>query len=448
MRERFRKTVSPILTGALLVVLATLSAHCGQPPEEGDAGPPPSLQRKLEEITRRVPGWVAAGGTHASIAPLGQQVDAYVRAHQYRDAEAVADRILAMLNAQTRSGRDTPASVRRSTPVAPGTNLPRDHAPGLQAFTNVLDMFAAQRMNVFGFPVDWKDLEATPRVYTLDQPFKPLTLVVPRYPTLEATVLVIRMIDTNARSMPSDLSTRRFNDPELIERFTALLDAIATRPGIGRVTHVLLGNEVDAYLRNRRDEAEDFIVFFQSAAAHLRERLPGVRVGTIVTHDGVRAWPELFQRLKAASDFVDYTYYPINGNWHMRPVREVQADLEFLAQQAANKPFAFTEIGYSASPVNGSSDAQQADFVRAVFRSLAPYQRAGRIEFILYHTLYDYPPDFCGPYAAEQGIARQEEFCAFVEHLGLRSYETGGARPAWDAFVEGTRSWSNGSPAS
>src|SRR5262249_17680642 len=157
--------------------------------------------RKLEEITRRVPAWVAAGGAHASIAPLGQQVDGYVRAHQYREAEAVADRILSMLNAPT-GGRDTPAPVRRSTPVAPGTNLPRDHAPGLQAFTDVLDRFAAQQMNVFGFPVDWKDLEATPRVYTLDQSFKPLTLVVPRYPTLEAIVLVIRMIDTNARSMP------------------------------------------------------------------------------------------------------------------------------------------------------------------------------------------------------------------------------------------------------
>src|SRR5262249_4990888 len=166
-----------------------------------------------------------------------------------------------------------------------------------------------------------------------DQPFKPLTLVVPRYPTLEAIVLVIRMIDTNARSMPSDLSTRRFNDPELIERFTALLDTIATRPGIERVTHVLLGTEVDAYLGNHPDEAEDFIMFFEGAAAHLRKRLPRVQVGTIVTHDGVRAWPELFQRLKAASDFVDYTYYPINGNWHMRPVRVVKADLEFLGQQ-------------------------------------------------------------------------------------------------------------------
>src|SRR5262249_60833555 len=117
-----------------------------------------------------------------------------------------------------------------------------------------------------------------------DQPFKPLTLVVPRYPTLEATVLVIRMIDTNARSMPSDLSTRRFNDPELIERFTALLDAIATRPGIGRVTHVLLGNEVDAYLRNHRDEAEDFIVLFQGTAPHLRKPLPPVQVPPTLPH--------------------------------------------------------------------------------------------------------------------------------------------------------------------
>ena len=448
MRRRVPSIWGRALIGALLAGLGSMSAGCARAPEESDSAvPPPSLQRKLEEITRRVPPWVAAGGDHARIAPLGQQVEACLRGRRYREAEAVADQILGTLSEPTGTSASR-AHGRRATPVAPGVNLPREHAPGLQAFTDILDMFAAQRMNVFGFPVDWRDLEPSPRVYALDEPFKPLTLVVPRYQTLEAVILVVRMIDTNARPMPADLVTRRFNDPELMERFVALFDTVAARPGIARVTHVLLGNEVDAYLGNHRDEAEDFALFFRRAAAHVRRRLPGVRVGTILTHAGVRGWPDLFQRLKADSDFIAYSYYPIDGQWRMRPVREVEADLAFLAEQADEKPFAFTEIGYSASPLNASSEAQQAEFVRTVFRALGPYHEAGRIEFILYHTLHDYPPEFCRPYAAVQGLGQSEEFCAFVEHLGLWSYATGRPRPAWDAFVEGARRWTTDGSAS
>jgi len=446
--RRVRGVAGRALIRGLLAVLGSISIGCVGAAEPGDVpAPPPPLQRKLEEITRRVPAWVAAGGDHSRVASLGQQVDTYLRGRRYQDAEAVADQILGVLNEQAGKSALRPHR-RRTTPVAPATLLPREHAPGLRAFTDMLDMFESLRMNVFGFPVNWRDLEPSRRVYELDESFKPLTLVVPRYPGLEAVVLVVRMLDTNARPMPADLATRRFNDPELVERFNALIDAVAKQPGIARVTHVLLGNEVDAYLASHRDEAEDFAFFFRRAAEHVRLRLPGVRVGTILTHDGVRGQLDLFRRLKADSDFVDYTYYPIGAQWRMRPVREVEADLAFLAQQAGDKPFAFTEIGYSASHLNGSSEARQADFVRAVFRALGPSQRAGRIEFILYHALYDYPPGFCRPYAAEQGIGRSDQFCAFVEHLGLRSYATGKPRPAWDAFVEGARRWMGGAPGS
>ena len=437
-----------MLIGVLLAGLGSMSAGCVRAPEDGDSAfPPLSLQRKLEEITRRVPPWVAAGGDHDRIAPLGQEMDTCLRGRRYLDAEAVADQILATLSEPTGTFVSR-VGARRTPAVAPGVNLPQEHAPGLQAFTDILDMFAAQHMNAFGFPVDWRDLEPSPRVYTLDEPLKPLTLVVPRYPSLEAVVLVVRMLDTNARPMPADLVTRRFNDPEVVERFAALFDAIAARPEVARVTHVLLGNEVDAYLGNHHDEAEDFALFFQRAAAHVRRRLPGVRVGTILTHAGVRGLPDLFRSLRADSDFIAYSYYPVDRQWRMRPVREVEPDVEFLAEQADEKPFAFTEIGYSASPLNGSSEAQQAEFVRTVFQALAPYHEAGRIEFIFYHTLYDYPPEFCRPYAAAQGLGQSEEFCAFVEHLGLRSYATGKPRPAWDAFVEGTRRWMTDGPPS
>lgn len=427
---------------ALIASLVGAGFLWQQPPE---GAPPLSLQRKLQEIERRVPQWVAAGGDHASLTPLGEKVTRSLAARRYSEAETVADQILARLDAPVTAKPRRPA-VR----VAPGLSLPREHAPGLKAFTDVMDLFEAQQMRVFGFPANWRDLEPAPRVFALEESVgKPLTLLLPRYPKLDAVVLLLRMIDTNARSLPDDLADRRFDDPDLLARFEGLVEAITRQPSIGRVTHVLVGNEVDAYLGQHRAELPEFAVFYRRAVELFHRRLPGAKVGTVLTYAGVRGWPELTQALAPASDFMDYTYYPIadapggevSRRWQMRPVGDVEPDLAFLAEKAAGKPFAFSEVGYSASPLNGSSEAQQADFVRAVFRSLERQHREGKLEFLLFHTAHDYPPEFCAGYAAQQKLEPSKEFCAFVESLGLRRYATGEPRPGWDALVEGVRRW-------
>jgi hypothetical protein len=86
----------------------------------------------------------------------------------------------------------------------------------------------------------------------------------------------------------------------------------------------------------------------------------------------------------------------VRGNWsgtrQMPTIEESLAELAHWVQRTGNKPFSFTEIGYSASPLNNSSEEKQADIVRGMFRVLDPYRQKGQIAFILYHAMHAYPP--------------------------------------------------------
>jgi len=69
-----------------------------------DAAPPEDprirIQQKMDQVQQLVPQWVAAGGNHDTIAPLGQQVDGYMKAGRPKEAEEVLDQILAIVKGQ------------------------------------------------------------------------------------------------------------------------------------------------------------------------------------------------------------------------------------------------------------------------------------------------------------------------------------------------------------
>jgi hypothetical protein len=168
--------------------------------------------------------------------------------------------------------------------------------------------------------------------------------------------------------------------------------------------------------------------------------MPDVKAGTITTFASLDN-PKLFQTLTQYSDFVDYTYYPLQG-WQMRSVAQVPADLNRMAAAAGGKPFAFTEIGYSSSPVANSSQQLQAEFVKAIFDGLDPYRQQNQILFLSWMSFADPPPGVCQSYSSEQRISASTEFCAFLDNLGLRTYSDNQAKQAWYVFVQEVGRWS------
>lgn len=288
---------------------------------------------------------------------------------------------------------------------------------------------------------NWDLMEPSLNKSTLkDHIANPFTLIVPKYP-FKGVVLVLKMIDSNVRTMPGDIANKPFNDPQVEERFLAMLHQVALVPNVAsKVNYILLGNEVDGYFKAHPSELDRFMDLLRKSINQLHRDIPGVQVGTITTFDSLRD-PQLFKRLTQYSDFIDYTYYPLGDNWHMRPPSNAPGDIEKMSAAAASKRFGFTEIGYSTSPIVGSSEQQQVDFMKAVFTALEA--RKDQVAFINWASLGDSPNNVCEAYARQQHVPASDEFCGYAAHTGLRTYDNRPKR-AWDIFVQEMKKMNSG----
>jgi len=320
----------------------------------------------------------------------------------------------------------------------------QNSSPDLEGNLESVEYVTSKGVNLFGMAPEWNELEPAADTYSFqDFVINPLTLLDPDETKFRSYILVIKMIDTNRKTVPADLTSTSFGDAAMINRFLNLIDNLAAIEPIDRVSHILIGNEVDGYLGPNTSELNAFSMFYQQAVNRIHLKMPSVKVGTIITFNSLTTIPAVFNTLTPFSDFICYTYYPTddsNPNWQMRAPTDVVNDISFMAEKAGNKPFAFTEIGYPSSPENNSSEVLQKQFVENMFDALRPFKEKRKLEFIYYHGLYDYPPDFCEPYAESQGV-EPTYLCGFMNTLGLNYYATSQPKQAWTAFIDKLKDW-------
>ena len=322
--------------------------------------------------------------------------------------------------------------------------LHQNSSQGLEGYLESVEYVTSKGVNIFGMSPEWIELEPSIGTYSLQEfVINPLTLLDPKKTKFKSYILVVKTIDTNRKTIPSDLMSKSFDDPVVINRFINLLDELALIESTERISHILIGNEVDGYLTSNPASLNGFSSFYEQSVNHIHQKLPWVKVGTIITFNSLSTNPIVFNTLKPYSDFICYTYYPTdasNPNWQMRAPTEVTSDMRFMANKAGDKPFAFTEIGYPSSTSNNSSESLQKKFIENMFESLRPYKENRKLEFIYYHGLYDYPPDFCEPYAQAQGVDLTY-LCGFMNSLGLNHYDTSEPKQSWHSFVEKLKDW-------
>lgn len=320
----------------------------------------------------------------------------------------------------------------------------KNSRPGLDGYVEGLDYAVQNGINIFGMSPEWNLLEPTPNTYSLqDNLSNPLTLIDPSKTKLKGYILVLKMIDTNIKLLPNYIANLNFDSPDVINRFSLLLEKIFSEvPSFERVSHILIGNEIDGFLSANPEQIQKFKVFYLSAVEKIHTLNPKVKVGTIITFNAAKNNSTLFDAFKNIGDFICYTYYPTNEQyhipWQMRPPSQVRDDIDWMIQNAGGKPIAFTEIGYTSSNDNSSSEQQQSEFVKVMFNAMKPYINNKKIEFIYYHGLYDYPQGFCNQYAQQQGVD-STHICGFMNHLGLHNWKTGQPKPAWFTFTNELR---------
>ena len=409
-----------------------------------------ALATRIVGLHPLIERWTAAGGDPDKVAPLWATLSGSLLSGSLADVETQIDRIEAFvaipaLCGTTTKGLSPPSTTPSPTLIGTLVTTNKNTTPGPVGFDYLMDLVTGAGVNFYLLGRDWADLEPSPGTFDFSGSLvQPLTEMLARYPQFAGFGFVINVLNGSSRLTPADLDDLPFDDPDVLERFDALIDALAAEPLSAKLGYILVGNEVDSMLADPADAAA-FVTFYERAVNRIHLKLPKVKVSTIVSSAGATGrTPKLFANLSALSDFVTYTYYPIagtaTGTWVMRPPSEVKSDLDWLAALACDKPFAFTEIGYSSSIDIGSSESQQADFVRTVFADLDTYRQQGRLAFLQYEALYDLPPDTCDAYTIPDS-AVADSICTFLRSLGLRSYDTDVPRQAWDAFIEGIDQW-------
>ena len=264
----------------------------------------------------------------------------------------------------------------------------------------------------------WDRVEASPHAYHLDAGW--LKVADRFYPSRGVKVaLTIGVLDTLADRRPPDLRSKRFDDPEVISRFNALLDHIAAKAPHMQLASLSIGNEVDGVLRRHPGSWEQYAVFLQKTSAHARALWPGVPVGAKVMFKGAQAYPDRLRPLWDASDVVMLTYYPLNDDFTVHSPDVVAKDFDRMVTLAAGKPVYLLEAGYPSGEACDSNEEKQAEFVHQVFRAWDAH--ADAMPLVLFFALTDLSPAMTQKYQGYYGV-RGTAFGEFLRTLGLRTW--------------------------
>ncbi len=249
----------------------------------------------------------------------------------------------------------------------------------------------------------------------------------------------IQLINTTQREMPADMALAPFDSAVVKTRLRALL-ARLIKGREGRIAYLSIGNEVDAYLRTHGSEWKAYRALYEDAIAYVHQLDPGIQVGVTATADGAMglSMPEV-RELNTQSEVVIYTYYPLDfhadGTVHVRDPAVVQGEFKAMLALAGDKPLVLQEAGYPASPLNDSSEARQADFIRNLF---AAWRQAGsKVPYLNVFLLHDLTASQCEGLTSYYGSppSGQASFKAFLCTLGMLQ-ANGTPRLAWSALRE------------
>jgi len=257
--------------------------------------------------------------------------------------------------------------------------------------------------------------------------------------------LVLRPVDTTGPTYPAGVPTTPLDHADALTAFGALIDSLWVRlPDLragDQIGAILVGNEVDGYLGTDPGLWAQYGRFLAAARARILARDWGARpplVSCTIMSGGARD-PDVralyVQHVLPHCDQVAINYYPLDTDFTMRPPGDVTADLTRLAGWFPDHTIRLQECGYPSGSGAGSSEADQAAFIDAVFAAWD--QLATRIVHIDFTWQHDVSDATADAWVSEYGMAghlHAAAFRSYLRTLGLRHHD-GSAKPAWERLV-------------
>ena len=182
-------------------------------------------------------------------------------------------------------------------------------------------------------------------------------------------------------------------DDNLKEKTVKVLDDILSRYGI--VDYVIIGGEIDAYLREHENDITKYEEFFTSVYDELKDKHSNVKFGNSFSLHGVlnHQQEDLVSKLNQG-DFVAFTYFPVNTlNEIDKTPEDAEKNLEKILDLAGNKPVALMEVSWSTAESVGGSSEGQVKFMKIVYDFYR--KNEPRFEFLTWFRQYDRPIESC-----------------------------------------------------
>jgi len=285
------------------------------------------------------------------------------------------------------------------------------------AFTNCYNI----GMRQVGLSFPWPNLETSPGVFD----FTDLDIANYYYPLKNVAVdLTIAPINTNIKSVPSDLSSINFDNATMINRFKILLDSIFLHIPNLQISSFVIGSEVDIYLGNNTTLWNQYTSFYNQVSAYAKSLRPGLKVSCEASLGALTTTAPIFlQTLNASSDYIGVSYYPLNGDFTAKPVTTVATDLTALVSAYPSKPIYIYQYGYPSATICNSSENQQAEFITQTFNAWDTY--AANIKMIDFTWMHDYSPAALSYWSTYYGVS-DPAFIGFLGSIGLRTYPDNG----------------------
>jgi len=257
--------------------------------------------------------------------------------------------------------------------------------------------------------------------------------------------LVIEYIHSGVPGVvPQDLAGRSFDDSEYMNRAANFAVAVAERYG-DQIDYLSLGNEVNIYLGANPSDLEPYLAAFSTIRQAVRNVRPDLPVGTVIAfHEVLNGDQWAIIEAFKDEDFLAYTYYPHAPGFSYDVATDGFGDiLERMIHISGNTPFIVVENGFSSSPVLGSDESRQAQYIRDSFAALGEHKQ--EFNWHIWFSFHDTLPGTCAdlalsffPQDFDPGSTDISAWSTFEEYLctlGLRQND-GTPKQAWQAFTE------------
>ena len=314
------------------------------------------------------------------------------------------------------------------------------------AYQESLALARKSGVQVSHYYFHWMDIEKEPGVYDWTIPD-----YIVEANTLEGFQLsiVFSIIHTTVRGrIPEDLIGLPFDDPIFVQRLSKFLSTFAERYA-ERVHYLAIGNEVNDYFANHRDEIHAYAAAFRSIREAIHAVNPDLPVGIVFAYHDAETLntTDVIQQLNRG-DYIAYTIYLYNQGFHFgRDPAEIGDYLDRMLALAGDIPVVITETGWSTALELNGSEAGQAEYVRQLFAALS--ERRKKIRFVSWFALHDPPRDSCKSDAltfSEPGTEpdlnsdSMQAFVTFICNFGLR-HADGMPKLAWGVWVQKAREY-------